>query len=1015
MESSESGSRDTAELRVRAEQVARERAARSPERLEDLTREEALRMLHELRVHQVEVEMQNEELRRAQAELETARTRYFDLYDLAPVGYCTLNDTGIILQANLCAATLLGEPRGVLVGQPITRFIVKQDQDVYYRHRKMLARADEPQTCELRMLSKEGVEFWAHLTAAVALDDNGAAVCRVVMTDVTEHKEAGAALEKARVEAQNEKLRLEAVMDVLPTGVAITDSTGGSIRVNPEFNRIWGGPRPMPDKAEDYATFKAWWVDTGRPVAPDEWASAQALRRGKAVVDQVLKIERLDGSHAVVINSASPIQDVDGVITGSAVTVQDISDLRKAQEAVWESERIYRAVGETIDYGVWVCDPDGRNIYASESFLKLVGLTQEQCSNFGWGDVLHPDDAERTMAAWRECVRTGGLWDIEHRFKGVDNQWHHVLARGVPIRDEHGEIVRWVGINLDITRLKGAEDEILSLNRELQARLEEMNVLLEILPVGVWVSNADCSQTTGNAAAYKILGLTPGADVSAPRSHFETTPGVRFFVDGVEVAPEEAPMLQVGRTGEPRHNFEYELLSPDGTRTTTYASVVPLTDARGEVRKVIGTYADFSARKRAEEALRKSEERLRLALQAGKMATWDWQLPGGETVWNDEHYRMFGYAVGAVEASYEAWTSRVHADDVAAMEAVFRSAMADGREYSSEFRACWPDGTVRWLWALGSFDRDATGQISRSYGVLLDVTEEKETGLRIEELNNALHEHVATVEAMNAELESYSHSVSHDLRTPLRFVNRIAHLLLHEPGAHLSNGATRQVNMILQATSEMAKLIENLLVFSEVGREPIRERRVDLRRIFQEAAKELEHAYETRKVEIAIQSMASCKGDRVLLKEVAVNLLANALKFTRRRSKTRITVGSTETDSEAVYFVHDNGVGFDMSNSDSLFLPFQRLHRQADFEGTGIGLALVRRIVERHGGRIWAEGEVDKGATFYFTLGGGTGQNNPSDQGDPPLDDSIQDQDSGRRRRPPTPARGPGPPGKTGL
>lgn len=250
-----------------------------------------------------------------------------------------------------------------------------------------------------------------------------------------------------------------------------------------------------------------------------------------------------------------------------------------------------------------------------------------------------------------------------------------------------------------------------------------------------------------------------------------------------------------------------------------------------------------------------------------------------------------------------------------------------------------------------------------------DITKEKKTELRIQELNEALQAHVAAVDAVNKELESFSHSVSHDLRTPLRFVNRIAHLLLHEPGAQLSGGAAQQVDMILQATSEMAKLIENLLVFSQVGREPIRKRRVDLRRIFQEVVKDLRHAQECCNAEIVIENLAPCQGERTLLKEVAVNLLANAIKFTRRREKAQITIGCTQTMDAIVYFVQDNGVGFDTADTDSLFIPFHRLHKPADFEGTGIGLALVKRIIEGHGGRVWAVGEVNKGATFYFTLG----------------------------------------------
>jgi PAS domain S-box-containing protein len=145
---------------------------------------------------------------------------------------------------------------------------------------------------------------------------------------------------------------------------------------------------------------------------------------------------------------------------GVDVFMRDVTDRRNAEEALKQSERLYRAIGESIDFGVWVCEPDGKNIYASDSFLKLVGITQEQCSNFGWGDVLHPDDAEKTITAWKECVRTGGTWNIEHRFKGVDGQWRPILARGIPVRDEQGEIIRWAGINLDISDIKRAQEAL---------------------------------------------------------------------------------------------------------------------------------------------------------------------------------------------------------------------------------------------------------------------------------------------------------------------------------------------------------------------------------------------------------------------------------------------------------------------------------------------------------------------------------------------------------------------------
>ncbi|MFH1983342.1 MAG: PAS domain-containing protein [Pseudomonadota bacterium] len=179
---------DAVELRRRAEEIIREKAAQSPEDLEALSPEKMREMLHELRVHQIELDMQNEELRRAQVDLEATRQRYFDLYDLAPVGYCTISEKGLILEANLTAATLLSVSRSALVKQPLTRFILSEDQDIYYRHRKQLFETGEPQACELRMVQQDGTFFWVHLAATAAQEADGESICRVVMSDITDRK-----------------------------------------------------------------------------------------------------------------------------------------------------------------------------------------------------------------------------------------------------------------------------------------------------------------------------------------------------------------------------------------------------------------------------------------------------------------------------------------------------------------------------------------------------------------------------------------------------------------------------------------------------------------------------------------------------------------------------------------------------------------------------------------------------------------------------------------------------------
>ena len=194
----------------------------------------------------------------------------------------------------------------------------------------------------------------------------------------------------------------------------------------------------------------------------------QVLSKGRSIeIEEKLTIGGDNPRHYLSVKF--PLRNTDGVTVGVCGVAVDITARKVAEDALRTSEKLYRAIGESIDYGVWTCDPEGRNTYASESFLKLVGLTQEECSNFGWGETLHPDDAERTINAWKECVRTGGEWDIEHRFRGVDGKYHPILARGVPIRDEKGEVTGWAGINLDINRLKQVEDEL----READHRKDE--------------------------------------------------------------------------------------------------------------------------------------------------------------------------------------------------------------------------------------------------------------------------------------------------------------------------------------------------------------------------------------------------------------------------------------------------------------------------------------------------------------------------------------------------------------
>ena len=385
---------------------------------------------------------------------------------------------------------------------------------------------------------------------------------------------------------------------------------------------------------------------------------------------------------------------------------------------------------------------------------------------------------------------------------------------------------------------------------------------------------------------------------------------------------------------------------------------------------------DVTEQNRADEALALSEERYRSLTLATSQIVWTTDAQG-EVVGDVPMWREFtGQSVDEVPG----WGlfKALHPDDHDRVLDVWSRAVKTKSFYHTEYRLRRHDGEYRWVavHCVPVLERD--GNIREWVGTCADIQDRKQAEEEIRTLNLELEQRVmertAELETSNKELEAFAYSVSHDLRAPLRAVDGFSRILLEEYAPQLPGEAQRYLAMAHENAVQMGHLIDGLLKFSRLGRSSLQKQSVAPAEIVRQALEDLRGDSEGRRLELTVGELPVCEADPLLLKQVFVNLLSNALKYTRTREIARIEVGaSTPGEWQAgegvpVYFVRDNGVGFDMRYVDKLFGVFQRLHRAQEYPGTGVGLATVQRIVHRHGGKVWAEAAVDEGATFYFIL-----------------------------------------------
>ena len=757
-----------------------------------------------------------------------------------------------------------------------------------------------------------------------------------------ENSQRNQALEAVR----ESEIRFRTMADNAPVMLGITDTTGRCIFVNQSWLDFTGSTQ---EKELDNG-----WVNH---VHPDDqqycWETYQTAFDARASFEMEYRLKSHSGEYRWIFNKGAPRWLPDGSFAGYIGSSVDINDAvaaarqrKQALEELRSKELRYRSLLTATTQIIWTTNAQGEVIDYMPGWGQITGQSAEEMKGWGWLSVIHPDDQELTSQAWIQAVQTKSLYEIEHRLRTVDGSYRDFSVRAVPVLDDNGEILEWVGTHTDITEKKRTEEALKMTQFCVDSATDAIS----------WIGNDLCFAYV-NEAMCNSLGYTRSELLSMSIS--DVDPNIPL-----------AGLHELGQAMKQQGSLKFETFHRRKDRSIFPVEVISNHLQFGELEYACCFARDITERKFAEAELQKSYNLLQTVIEGTPDAIFAKDLQGRFLLVNSMSAKIMGRS--AAEILNKDDRDMFSPEVARILRETDRQIMTTGETQIIE-EVVPTNGIFYTYLSAKSAWRDVQGNIIGLVGIARDITERKRAEEEIKALNEDLErrviERTAELTAANKELEAFSYSVSHDLRAPLRGIDGFSQALMDRYSEQLDDKAKHYLTRIRAGTQRMGELIDDLLTLSRVTRTEMRRRPVDLSAIASEIATELKFAEPERHVEFAIASELVVNGDVQLLRVVLENLLNNAWKFTSARIQSKIEFNAIlQTDAKVAYFIRDNGAGFDMAYSNKLFGAFQRLHSTSQFPGTGVGLATVQRIIHRHGGKVWAEGAVEQGATFYFTL-----------------------------------------------
>ena len=864
-------------------------------------------------------------------------------------GFSAVDANGVHLKVNSSLCEMTGFSREELIGTGMPYPYWPEEEKREYRSVFARMEAGACQDYELILKRKAGELFPVLVSPASVRREDGTIIFFATIKDITKRK---AQVDSVRISEERHRLFSEMACDYI-YAVTVTPAR--------EFLPDWETPGYQ--KVTGYSSDEV--------VRLGGWPSIVCKEDLKTIASQIesvqqgtpeileYRIRRKDGEIRWLRDYARPRwSEQQGRIVSITGGVQDITETKEAEKALRESEEKLRSVLETVPGYIATLDAKGKILFINRT---PSGVARDTSSGGSIFEYVLRKYHEKIRSAIRLVFDTGMVTETEIEGIGPfgDILWYEVRL-GPFFNEDRVTCVVLSAFNITDRRI--AEEAL----KESEQRFR---TLVEQSPISIEIFSPDGTMVHVNKAWEKIWC----------RSREEVVDSYNPLTDpSVEKLGLKALIRRAfsGRSGQ-LPEVCYEPPDAPEMKRWLHTRYFPLKDLEGNVKNVVVFNEDITERKRVEESLKENQIFIEQILATSTSELYIYDVVENTSVFSNRKVSdALGFADEELRALGEpGLPSIMHEDDwqgfLRHLETM-RSAK-DGEIIDFEYRMRHGDGTWHWFHSRDAvFKRDEAGRVLLIIGTATDITQRKLAEEKVsrvnEELERRVMERTIELEAAVKELEAFSYSVSHDLRGPLRSINGYTQLLVETCEGSLDEDGRMCIERVLNASNRMAQLIDDLLKLSRLTREELHRQQIDLSNLTMEVAEELRGLQRNGNVIFRIDSGLRANADKRLLKVALENLISNSMKFAGVRPEPVITFGRLPDSSDDVFYVRDNGVGFDMTYANKLFAPFQRLHRPEEFEGTGIGLATVQRIIRRHGGRVWAEGKIGEGATFYFTL-----------------------------------------------